>query len=65
MRIGKANFCHNDTVVVTKQIVCAQMGRDLAQIVFHFQKLPAGQALGDFPISGGRRKSVALFIHSN
>lgn len=24
------------------------MGRDLAQIVFHFQKLPAGQALGDF-----------------
>lgn len=28
--------------------------------LLHFQKLPAGQALGNIPVAGDRGKSVAL-----
>lgn len=46
--------------------LCAHKREDDGpKLLSHFWNLPVGQALGDFPLAGGRGEPIALSVDSN
>lgn len=66
MRTGKVKFCQSceyELWLWFLSKLCVHKMEDAGpKLLSHFWELPAGQALGDFPLADGRGKPIAAFL---